>query len=72
MVTPLAYIVTGGQDAKIIVHDIDLDGKCMVILKLCVKSLFATEPVKVLTGHEKYISSVTYFAGLLISVSWDW
>lgn len=48
------YIVTGGQDAKIIVHDVDLD-----------------EPVKVLTGHEKYVSSVTYFAGLLISVSWD-
>jgi len=33
--------------------------------------LYITEPVKVLTGHEKYISSITYFAGLLISVSWD-
>ena len=27
MGVPLAYIVTGGQDAKIIVHDLDLDGE---------------------------------------------
>ncbi|XP_065917217.1 phospholipase A-2-activating protein-like [Dysidea avara] len=49
-----SFIVTGGQDAKVLVHDLDAD-----------------EPVDVLQGHEKYVSSITYFAGLLISVSWD-
>lgn len=32
---PLAYIVTGGQDAKIIVHDMNLDGMLMGMNWLC-------------------------------------
>ena len=54
-------------------HDLNLDGKSTGVSNWGSQKYYSVvEPVKVLTGHEKYVSSITYFAGLLVSVSWDW